>query len=241
MPVVQPAQLRSGLPDKRRLIDAHPFFRGLESGLIERIVAHAAVRKVKTGTVLFRKGDEGARFYAVLSGMVRISTGSSGGKDAVFTVILPGEIFGEVAVLDGSTRSADAVAVDACELMVIERRDFMPLLREFPELAVRFIEILCGRLRRTSEQVEDIVFLDLAGRLAKVLLHMHGQTQSAATKAIRITQRELSQMIGASRESTNKQLRKWERSKLLKMQRGTLVVLAPDALEVLASDEAPPA
>jgi CRP-like cAMP-binding protein len=237
--VTKPIQLQPVLLDKRTLLDRHPVFRDLDRRLIERIVEHAVVRKVKGGTVLFRKGDDGSRLYAVLSGMVRISTGSSAGKDAVFTHILPGEIFGEIAVLDGSTRSADAATVDSCELMAIERRDFIPLLHEFPALGIRLIELLCARLRHTSEQVEDIVFLDLANRLAKVLLYLHDRAPSGTSqKPIRITQRELSQMVGATRESTNKQLRKWERSKVLKMDRGTLTLLAPGALIRLVSEDA---
>jgi CRP-like cAMP-binding protein len=235
MLVPEPAKARAPRLDKRTLLQRHPFFQAMDVRLIDRIVGHAVVRNVKSGTILFRKGDPGSWLYAVLSGMVRISTGSSSGKDAVFAVILPGEIFGEIAVLDGSVRSADATAIGACELMVIERRDFMPLLNEFPELGLRFIEILCSRLRHTTEQVEDIVFLDLAGRLAKVLLYLHGRLP-ANSNTIRITQLQLSQMIGASRESTNKQLRKWERDKVLKMQRGGLVLTAAAALQMLLED-----
>jgi CRP-like cAMP-binding protein len=88
-------------------------------------------------------------------------------------------------------------------------------------------------LRRTSEQVEDIIFLDLQARLAKLLLHLH--RQSDASHKIRVTQREISQMIGASRESANKQLRNWQRRKWLRLERGGLVILAPDALDGVVS------
>jgi len=223
--------------DRKALLGGHPFFKDLDRRLIEKIDTHAVVRKAKAGTVLFRKGDDGSHIYAVLSGMVRITTGSTGGKDAIFGLVLPGEIFGEIAVLDGGARSADAITVGPCELVVINRRDFIQLLHEFPALGVRFIELLCGRLRHSSEQVEDIVFLDLPRRLAKVILYLHSRMPSTkAQSAIRITQRELSQMIGASRESTNKQLRSWERAKVLKMGRGTLLLLAPPALDRLIED-----
>lgn len=231
MPATETPGLPPPLLDRKALLGGHPFFKDLHRRLIEKIDAHAVARKVKAGTVLFRKGDEGSNIYAVLSGMVRITTGSTGGKDAIFGLVLPGEIFGEIAVLDGGARSADAVAVGPCELIIINRRDFIPLLYEFPALGVRFIELLCGRLRHSSEQVEDIVFLDLPLRLAKVILYLHNRIPpTKAQKTIRITQRELSQMIGASRESTNKQLRSWEHAKILTMSRGTLVLLAPSAL-----------
>lgn len=233
------AKQTSGLPplglDRKTLLGGHPFFKDLDRRLIEKIDSRAVVRKLRAGTVLFRKGDDGSSIYAVLSGMVRITTGSVSGKDAIFGLVLPGEIFGEIAVLDGRTRSADAITVGPCELIIINRRDFIPLLHEFPALGVRFIELLCGRLRHSSEQVEDIVFLDLPHRLAKVLLYLHERTPATkAQKTIRVTQRELSQMIGASRESTNKQLRSWERAKILKVARGTLALLAPAALDRLA-------
>ena len=110
--------------------------------------------------------------------------------------MVPGELFGEIAFLDGGQRTADAVAIDNCELMVIERRDFIPLIRDNPEVAERLIKILCARIRKTSEQVEDIVFLGLPNRLAKVLLHLYRPSVGRASRKINVTQREISQMIG---------------------------------------------
>jgi CRP-like cAMP-binding protein len=170
---------------------------------------------------------------------VRISAPSELGKDAIFNLITPGEIFGEIALLDGGQRTADAVAIESCDLMVLERRDFIPLLREYPDIAMRLIEVLCHRLRRTTEQVEDVMFLGLSSRLAKALLYLHQRSPNEAPReAIRVTQREISQMIGVSRESANKQLRDWERRKWLKLERGGVVILAPRALANTISHEA---
>lgn len=116
---------------------------------------------------------QGTNLYAVCAGAVRVSAPSDQGKDAVFNLIVPGEIFGEIAFLDGGPRTADAVMIESGELMVIERRDFLPLPHDYPELALRLLEILCRRLRHTSEQVEDIVFLGLKARLAKMLLYLY--------------------------------------------------------------------
>src|SRR6185312_9686698 len=157
---------------------------------------------------------------------------SETGKTTTFNLITPGQIFGEIACLDGGERTASAVAVEDSELIVIERRDLLHLIREHPDVAVRLIEILCGRLRKTSEQVLDIAFLGLPERLAKVLLHLHRRSLNAPQPGkIRITQREISQMIGVSRESANKELRGWQRRKWLRLERGGLIILAPDALE----------
>ena len=226
--------------DKSALLRAHPFFRGLDAAIVEQLTPRAVARKVKRGTVLFRKGDIGSKLYAVHTGAVRISAPSEEGKDAIFNLIVPGEIFGEIAFLDGGQRTADAVMIESGELMIIERRDFVPLLREFPDIAVRLIEILCERLRRTSEQVEDIVFLDAQARLAKALLHLYRRSSPASPRTkIDITQREISQMVGVSRESTNKQLRAWESRKLLKIERGGIVILKPEALAALGGESAP--
>jgi len=226
----------AGLTDKKALLQSHPFFTGLDGRIVERLVPHALTRKVKRGTLLFRKGDAGSSLYAVCIGAVRVSAPSDQGKDAIFNLIVPGEIFGEVAFLDGGPRTADAVMIESGELMVVERRDFLPLLKDYPELALRLLEVLCGRLRRTSQQVEDIVFLGLEPRLAKALLHLYDHSSSKASQKFNVTQRDISQLIGASRESVNKQLRRWERRNWLKLKRGGLVILAPDVLRRLVAD-----
>jgi CRP/FNR family cyclic AMP-dependent transcriptional regulator len=225
-----------GFTDKKVLLRSHPFFTGLDGRIVERLVPHALTRKVKRGTLLFRKGDAGSNLYAVCAGAVRVSAPSDQGKDAIFNLIVPGEIFGEIAFLDGGPRTADAVMIESGELMVVERRDFLPLLKDYPELALRLLEVLCGRLRHTSQQVEDIVFLGLEPRLAKALLHLYDNSSFKASQKFRVTQRDISQLIGASRESVNKQLRSWERRKWLKLERGGLVILALDALRRLVAD-----
>jgi CRP/FNR family transcriptional regulator, cyclic AMP receptor protein len=229
-------QHSAGLTDKKALLRSHPFFTALDGRILERLMPHALTRKVKRGTLLFRKGDAGSNLYAVCAGAVRVSAPSDQGKDAIFNLIVPGEIFGEIAFLDGGPRSADAVMIESGELMVIERRDFLPLLQDYPELALRLLEVLCGRLRRTSQQVEDIVFLGLEPRLAKALLHLYDHSSFKASQNFKVTQRDISQLIGASRESVNKQLRSWERRKWLKLKRGGLVILAPDVLRRLVAD-----
>lgn len=226
------------LVDKGALLRSHPFFRGLDREIVERLIPHALTRKVKKGTLLFHKGDVGTNLYAVCAGAVRVSAPSDRGKDAVFNLIVPGEIFGEIAFLDGGPRSADAVMIEPGELMVIERRDFLPLLQDYPKLAIRLLEILCGRLRRTSEQVEDIVFLGLKGRLAKTLLYLHEHSPSGHAQQLRVTQHEISQLVGVSRESANKQLRNWQRKKWVRLERGGLSILSIEALKRVISESA---
>ena len=236
--VSQPRDTQSPhLTDKTAVLRAHPFFRELDQRIVDSLVPHALTRKAKRGALLFRKGDPGTNLYVVCDGAVRVSAPSDHGKDAVFNLIVPGEIFGEIAFLDGGPRTADAVMIEPGELMVIERRDFLPLLQRYPELALRLLEILCGRLRRTSQQLEDIVFLGLEPRLAKALLYLYEHSFSKPGQTLKVTQRDISQLVGISRESTNKQLRSWQRRKWLKLERGGLTILAPDALRRLVSQK----
>lgn len=231
-------QVRREPLDRAAILRAHPFFKGLDPRIVDELGPRAITRTIRKGAVLFRKGDLGSSLYVLVSGAMRVDAPSEGGRSAVFNLILPGEIFGEIAALDGGIRTADVVAVEKSEVMVIEKREAVPVLQRHPALALRFIEILCGRVRRTSEQVEDIVFLDLAGRLAKALLFLHQKAAAESPQAkIRVTQREISQMVGASRESTNKQLRQWERKKLLRIERGAIVLLQPERLADEISDE----
>jgi CRP-like cAMP-binding protein len=173
----------------------------------------------------------------VLAGSVKVSVASAEGKDIVLNVFHEGDVFGEIALLDGRPRTADATTMSDCELIVIERRDFVPFLSSHPDVMLKFIEILCSRLRHTSEQVQDITFLNLPTRLAKTLIQLTGGEEGvAARRKAAITQREISQMIGMSRESTNKQLRAWEKRGWIKLERGGVAVLAPDKLAVIAAE-----
>src|SRR5207248_4392143 len=191
--------------DKLSLLRNHALFRDLPAPAVERLGSYMKTRKVSRGSTIFSKGDPGSGLMGVLAGSVKVSVASADGKDIVLNVFREGDIFGEIALLDGRPRTADATAMSDSELIVIERRDFVPFLSGQPDVMLKFIEILCSRLRRTSEQVQDITFLNLPTRLAKTLLQLTGGVQGSATPSkATITQREISQMIGMSRESTNK-------------------------------------
>jgi CRP/FNR family transcriptional regulator, cyclic AMP receptor protein len=226
-------QAKGGCIDRKKMLEEHPLFSGLPVEIIERLSSYAVMKDVKRGTTIFTKGDVGNSLFAVCEGTVKMTSPSADGKDAVFNLINEGAVFGEIALLDGRTRTADAVAATDCQLMVIDRRDFLPLLRSQQELAIKIIDVLCERLRRTSEQVEDIMFLDLSGRLAKALLRLTGDAPQKDRK-LAITQGEIGEIIGMSRESTNKQLRDWQERKWIKLERGGISILQPDALQAIA-------
>ena len=219
--------------DKAILLSNHPLFRELGREAHARVAAYATTRHVARGETIFMKGDAGASLFAVCSGMVEVLVPSAEGKNAVLNLVNAGEIFGEITLLDGHPRTTDAQAFTDCTLMVLERRDFLPLLREQPEIAVRLLEILCGRIRQTTEQIEEMMFLDLESRLAKALLRLARSSQTPAR--ISITQRTLSEIVGVSREETNKQLQLWRRDKIVGLERGSIVVLRAEALARIAA------
>jgi CRP/FNR family transcriptional regulator, cyclic AMP receptor protein len=221
--------------DKLSLLRNHSLFRDLPAAVIEHLGSYMKTRKVVRGTTIFAKGDPGTGLMGVLAGTVKVSVASADGKDIVLNLFHEGEVFGEIALLDGRPRTADATAMSECELVVIERRDFVPFLSDHPDVMLKFIEILCSRLRRTSEQVQDITFLNLPTRLAKTLLQLTAAEDGSTTsRKAAVTQREISQMIGISRESTNKQLRTWAKRGWIRLERGGVNVVAPDKLAAIA-------
>ena len=227
--------------DKRKVFASHELFSRFSPAEIERLVSFSHARTYASGEVIFEKGSPGQGLMAVLSGRVRISSPSPEGREIVLNIIHAGEIFGEIALLDGKERTADATAMEACELLILERRDFVPFLEKHPDICLRLIAVLCERLRRTTEQVEDVLFLDLQARLAKTLLHLvdaHGQpVANGVALGTKLSQRDLANMIGASRESVNRQLSLWEEDGLISRDRGAITILDPEGMQLLVGAE----
>ena len=219
------------------ILRSHPILGELPTPTIQRLLSCATTRKVQRGTTVFAKGDAGTQLIAVLSGRVKIVVSSPDGREAVLNVVHEGEVFGEIALFDGCPRTAAAIAISDCELLSIDRRHFLPLVREQPDIAIRLIEILCARLRRSSEQYEDIMFLNLRARVAKLLLRLAEEVKGPLPRKVVVTQQEMSQMAGMSRESINKQLRAWAQAKWVRLERGGVLVLRPEALADIVDGE----
>jgi CRP/FNR family cyclic AMP-dependent transcriptional regulator len=219
------------------LLRAHHIFGQLPPQIIERLATYVTSRRVQRGAMIFAKGDPGHGLMAVIRGSVRISLPTMAGREVVLDHIHPGQVFGEMALLDGQPRSADATASEDCELAVIDRRSFIQLVQHQPDVAAKLLEVLCGRLRHANEQVEDVMFTSLAVRLAKLLLRFSPTGEVNGTgKKLTITQRELSQMIGMSRENTNRQLRDWEKRGWVRLANRAVMVLDGRALSRIAQD-----
>jgi CRP-like cAMP-binding protein len=224
--------------DRREIFAQHAFFRGLAGAAIDELVARSRIERCRRGKTIFRRASPGSAMMAVLRGSVKICTVSRNGKEAVLNVIGPGQVFGEIAVLDGGPRTADAVALVESDILVLDRRDFMPVLRAHPDLAQRLLEVLCGRLRKTSEQLEDAFFLDMPGRMAKALLAAQTGEGPGGAMQVQLTQRELGEMIGTARESVNKLLHAWQNEGIVALRRGAIAIRKPEALKRLAEGEA---
>lgn len=221
--------------DNVALLQNHPLLGALEPAQLKRIGSFARRHRVDGGTTIFSKGDAGTSLFSVCAGTVKITVPSIDGREAMFNLLHAGEIFGEIALLDGQPRTADAVAMTDCELMVIERRDFLNFVHAEPTVALKIIELLCQRLRWSSQHFEELVFLNLPVRLARLLLRLLDQdADSADHRKLKITQLEISHMLGSTRESVNKQLRTWTKRKWIALERGGIVLLAPNELAAIA-------
>jgi CRP-like cAMP-binding protein len=211
---------------QRELLRRSPVFALLDDSDIDAALAHARVMRYAEDDQIFAKGDPGSSMMAVLKGRVMISSPSADGRQVVLTVMRDGDVFGEIGMLDGKDRTADATAMSDCELLVVPRGSLLALLERRPELCLRLLNVLCERLRRTNEQVEDLAFLDLEARIAKVLVRLAEENGNAAAPpiAVKISQRTLGELVGGSRESVNKHLQDWKRSGIIALGKGSIVV-----------------
>lgn len=224
--------------EARRLIGECRLFRGLPEAKRAELIARAHIRAYAQGETMFLMGDEGDCLMAVLSGRVRISVTSPDGREMVLALLGPGEILGEIAVLDGRERTADATAHTACSVAVLDRRDLLALLEREPAAWQAVVELLCARLRSTDQHIAEIALLDLPARLASVLLRMaEGQGGAGEKPKLALSQRRLGEMVGASRESVNKCLSQWQRSSIVRVDGAAITILNRPALQRLSEPE----
>lgn len=222
------------------VLRGHDFFKTMPPSAIARIFSHARVQSYPQGARIFAKGDAGHGLMAVIEGVVRISVRSDGETELTLNLIGPNGIFGEIALLDGEPRTADATALTACRLLLLERRDFMATLADEPSAALALLKILSVRLRQTSRQLEHASFKPASQRLAQAILTLGRAAagEDSGKARIRLPQRQIGNMIGLSRETTNRYLRAWHHSGVVTLEPGGLRIGNPAALEALAQDDA---
>ena len=195
------------------------------------MLGFVVARRYGAGEVIFRKGDAGESMMLIAAGTVKVSALGPDGREAVLAVLDQGEILGEMAILDNKPRSADATALEPCEMLVLRQRDFLPFLERNPAVAVRLLAMLSERLRRTSELLEDRMLRHLPGRLAKALLDLGKCGKVPCPPGTRIPlvvrQKVFASLLGTTRESLNKLLHAWEKEGLVRLERGSVVLQRP--------------
>lgn len=219
---------------RRAALARTQLFRALQPTDLDTVLARTIVRRVPRHEIILRRGDTNGAMVVIVAGRVRISIVSEDGKEATLSVLGPGEVLGEMSLLDGEPCSADATAQEDCTLLVIERSQFLRLLRANSDLCLHLMAVLTRRLRRANTTVEDLALLELPARLGRVLHRLasdYGVPVRTGTRIeVKLSQKDLSTLVGASREKVNKQLRRWEEDGVLGKDAGRMVIRDAAAL-----------
>jgi CRP-like cAMP-binding protein len=210
-----------------------PLFRVLGESGIANVARAGLARRYRTGQIIFHQGDSGESLYVLLDGLVKVVFTTEHGDEIVLNMLGRGETFGEMALLDDSPRSASIVTVRPAWVFSLPRARLLELMREHPGLADEFLRMLGRMVRRLTGQAADLAFLDLSGRLAKLLLQLagkHGQSEGAVVDMPGLTQSDLAALIGASRPAVNRALQSLVARELIAIKGRTITLLDVDAL-----------
>ena len=227
---------------KRDVLAATPIFASLSREELGALAGLVVERRVRRDQAVVRRGDPDASLLILVAGRLRAGSVSADGREVTIGVMEAGAVLGEIALLDGQPRSLDVTAMTDSTLLVVDRRDFLPFLKARPDLMLRVMALLCDRLRRASKAFEDVALASLSARLARLLLNLaaeHGAPGADGIRIrIRLSQRDMSAQVAATRERVNKQLRQWHEAGVLGEQDGDLVVRRPAELRALLDAEA---
>jgi CRP/FNR family transcriptional regulator/CRP/FNR family cyclic AMP-dependent transcriptional regulator len=213
-----------------------PLLQDVSAEALTQLTRSLRRRTYSRGEVIFHQGDPGDTLHLVRGGRVKVVLPAESGDEAVLAILGPGDCFGELALLDGGPRSASVVAMEPVETLVLGRQDFLAFFRSNIEAAERLVVTLARIIRRANEEVADLAFLDLPGRLAKKLLELaetHGHPLEGGKGAeitVPLTQEELAGMIGATRPSVNKVLGLYEDQGAIQRRGRRIAILKPEVL-----------
>lgn len=213
-------------------------FRGLTEDELTVLAGNMARRQCRRGAIVFSRGDPGDGLYVILRGHVSIQRQSVEGDELIVAVCEAGEYFGELALFDDEPRSATAVAMDSCTMGFISRTSFRSFLRTHPEAMLTCIEYVIRQLRRCTDLVDEIALLDVHRRLARRLLRLEDQgvigSGGANTDMPRMTQQQIADMTGATRESVNKHLNALVDEGIIRLRHGQIEILDRAKLQAAA-------
>ena len=218
----------------------HAFFEGIEDDSLDDLIDICQIKVVKNRATIFNQGDDADSLYVILSGCVKICTTANSGKETVLCFMGSGEVLGEIAVLDGGVRTASAITIEESRVRMLRQGPFLSYLESHPAVALNIIRVLCSRLRKTDEFVEEMTTLQAGPRLAKALLRLaeqHGKAQPSGSILvdIKLSQANLGAHAGLMRENVNRQLKMWEDEGFLTGSGGQITLHNVDALEDIAA------
>jgi CRP-like cAMP-binding protein len=198
------------VPIDQVVIRKAPLFTALDDAAAASLLANMVSVKISKGSVLFAEGDEGDQLYVIAEGKLKLGTSSGDGRENLLSILGPGEMFGELSLFDPGPRTSTATAVTDAKLLSLGQEKLLPWLAENPKVALQLLARLAQRLRRTNEAVGDLVFSDVPGRVAKALIDLGERFGKKTEEGLFVhhdlTQEELAQLVGASRETVNKAL-----------------------------------
>jgi len=220
----------AGSPSAERIrpfLKQNTFFGGLPDGVLEALIARGHSETYAKGEVVCRRGDPGDSLMVVLAGRLKISNITADGREVVLNFLAPGDLNGEIAALDGKERTADAVAMQASEVFVVDRRYLLPALTAHPEALLEVVEILCEKLRSSSAIIEDNT-LEVRSRTARGLLRLaqqHGrQGKDGIRLSLSMSQTELAGYLGVARENVNRQLARLREANVIKLEGAQIII-----------------
>lgn len=222
-------------PDAAQLLSKSLLFGALDEPARRELAGRVHRKSFNVGEPIFHVGAPGQSMMVIVAGTVRVSLPGPRGKGVILADLTAGEVLGEVALLDGKERSADATALTKCELLVLERRDVVAFLEKRADVCLKLLELMCARLRRSDQRMADIAFLELSVRLAKLLLDRIGPPGRAGAKPkLSLSQTELAGMINATRENVNRCLRGWQQQGIIDLDERWIIIEQRDALGAIA-------
>jgi CRP/FNR family transcriptional regulator, cyclic AMP receptor protein len=211
-----------------------PLFSSLDDDAANSLRASMSETRIGRGDVLFHEGDSGDRLYVVTDGKIKLGRTSADGRENLLAILGPGQMFGELSLFDPGPRSATATAVTPCTLMSLGHDELLRWLEDQPSVARALLHQLAARLRKTSDVVADLVFSDVPGRVAKALLDLSRRFGRTADDGIHVhhdlTQEELAQLVGASRETVNKALADFAMRGWLRLEPRSVVLIEVERL-----------
>ena len=211
-----------------------PLFVGLDEETSALLASALTTRAVVRGHEVFQEGEKGDRLFVVLDGKVKISRAAADGRENLLAVLGPGEMFGELSLFDPGPRTATATAITESTLASLDHDDLRPLLLAQPSVAMQLLQALAQRLRRTNEAMADLVFSDVPGRVAKALLDLAERFGDESSDGLLVrhdlTQEELAQLVGASRETVNKALSEFANRGWLRLEGRSVLLIDRERL-----------